>query len=97
MKLSCLFIIVIMPLISFCQSATQIETIARSQAHRFKANFVVNGVNKQSIGMGFILKGEYFATCYHLISSPEDGSKAISAYMTYNERFVKGIYKYDSV
>lgn len=98
-----LLLLYILPCFASCQPSTEkkVEVSKLSQTQsmiivsRFKHK--ITGAPLIELGMGIVINGKYFATCNHLVNKEQVGYKLISCYMIHNERFIDGIYKYDSI
>lgn len=73
------------------------QSNAPSQSVRILVTFVNDkGESTVELGRGFILRGEYCVTCYHLLV-PKDSYKLVNVKMVYNEREKDGKHVYDEM
>lgn len=83
-------------------SYSQDMKFAQQQANDLSYRIVVRYKNDKKldsieVGMGIILRGEYFLTCYHLIMPKPNNFKVVAIKLFYNERMEKGQYRCDSM
>lgn len=83
---------------AFTQSNDFIN-MAESHTARIVVNFIgQNGVESyQEFGKGIVLKGKYFATCYHLVVPRNGNYKLGDIYLIHNERVSNGKILGDSI
>lgn len=96
-------ITVFLLIISFSMSAQypkpEVRGLIERSTYRILVIFSnIEGEEIETVGMGFVIRGQYLATCYHVIFPIEEGFNLKSVSLIYNERVgLDGKPAYDSM